>query len=78
MSGHTQQVIRHLPEENKLNKTRNLVRPTYSVRTTLSYNEIFYSRNVHYRFPDNNFKSSRKNAAMNGLNFSLEQSWYTK
>lgn len=43
MSGHTQQVIRHLPEENKLKETRNLDRQPYSQRTTINlhYNPAF-------------------------------------
>lgn len=45
MSGHTQQVIRHLPEENKLKKTRNLDRQPYSQRTAFNLynNTAFYS-----------------------------------
>lgn len=47
MSGHTQQVIRHLPKENKLNKTRNLAREPYSGVTTFNFVVIPKLSTVH-------------------------------
>lgn len=49
MSGHTQQVIRHLPEENKLNKTRNLAREPYSAVTTFIVDVILKLLTIHRR-----------------------------
>lgn len=55
MSGHTQQVIRHLPEENKLKKTRNLDQQPYYRCAGHNLHSFFKFNHTHCWFNRNTY-----------------------